>query len=677
MRTSSLAVLFVLFLAICSGIANAQAYSLPNVDSGCPANCRVIPWQAGSDIWNSGTLPVYGQVTCTPLNENGTTDDTTNINNCIAAAAAGTGSYSTCHAAGGCAVFLPAGIIFVNGTIRLQSNVVVRGAKPQGVVNGTTFLPTADGTATTIKLGAGAFITSQNFSFSSNLNPATSFNTFPSTFTLTGIPQKGDQTVTIGSGTVSVGTWIKVFGNDDPSLVNAQTGSLGQCQWCGDNTSWYVQQQMVQVTGINSGTGGAGSVVAISKPLYYTPDTTARTVGGHAEPAGAKYNIITFPTQKAGYENLRFDGSANDIGATPMIQLQGCLFCWLKNIETYATGTGSGSSHVMFLESYGNELRNSYTHDQRSGASGAGYGVDFFNINSDTKIENNVMRHNRHFLAYEGGGSGIAVLYNYMDDQYTDDTTYLGSGRTNHGAHPYMNLYEGNVISHIAADDFFGTSSHNVFWRNWLWGDETMNWSGTPTCPATGTLACTGTPDNGFDAIDLYQSQSYYSFVGNVLGTPPTTSIPTGVNNNCAITTTIARHANWSNATLTNSCASGSCGFDAPTSPGVYSYGNGQLGSAVTSAATIIRNGNYDYKTVGVAFWDGGSTNNTFATSLYYGSKPSFFGLCRWPIAGYDQSPVFGVNPAQAVFLGANITGNNPTLVKGNITGVSGNISIH
>ena len=46
----------------------------------------------------------------------------------------------------------------------------------------------------------------------------------------------------------------------------------------------------------------------------------------------------------------------------------------------------------------------------------------------------------------EGGGSGIAILYNYIDDNYTDDTTYLGSARANHGAHPYMNLYEGTSI---------------------------------------------------------------------------------------------------------------------------------------------------------------------------------------------------------------------------------------
>src|SRR4051812_11552357 len=114
---------FVLFVVLLlTGFVFGQ-YILPNTNSSCPGSCRQIPWLAGSDIWNGGTLPVYSQVTCTPLNENGVTDDTTNINNCINAAGAGTGAYSGCHAAGGCAVFLPAGSIKVSGTVRLQSGV--------------------------------------------------------------------------------------------------------------------------------------------------------------------------------------------------------------------------------------------------------------------------------------------------------------------------------------------------------------------------------------------------------------------------------------------------------------------------------------------------------------------------------------------------------------------------
>lgn len=628
---------------------SGQSYSVPNINSGCPSNCRQIPWLAGSDVWNGGTLPVYGQVTCTPLNENGSTDDTTNVQNCINAATVGTGSYSTCHAAGGCAVFLPAGSIFINGTLRVKSNVVVRGAKPEGVVFGTTYLPTTDATATTLILGTGAQLTNDNFTYS-NISGYNGFATFPSPSSLSGTPQKGDTTVTIGSGSVSVGTWMKIFGNDDPGLIFAEGSILSWCDWCGDNSGFYTQQQIVQVTGFVSGTGGVGSVVNLSRPLYYTPYTTSITVHGHSESAGAKYNTIPFVTQKAGWENLRISGASNDIGGTQVILFQACLFCWEQNVESYVTGTSSGSAHVEFDFSYGGEVRNNYMHDERSGASGAGYDVYFQFVNGDHKVENNVMRHGRHAVVYQGGGSGTAILYNYMDDMYTDDTTYMASARTSHGAHPFMNLWEGNVASHVAADSLWGTSSHFLFFRNWLWGDETENFSFPGGCSG---CAATGTPNNGFDAVDLYGGQEYYAFVGNVLGL---SAIPTGANNSCQITSTSARHANFTNATLTGYNQS-----PAPATPLVYSMGTTLLADGVTgsttasSSGTAIRNGNYDYKTIGVAFWDGGSTNNSIGNSYYYSSKPAWFGTCPWPGEGFDVSGINNLNPAQATFLGANI----------------------
>lgn len=577
----------------------AQSYSLPNVNSGCPDNCRQIPWQAGSDLWNAGTLPNYTAVTCSPLNANGSTDDTSNIQNCINAAAAGTGSYASC--AGRCAVYLPPGTIYINGAVRLKNGVVLRGAGP----------------TTQINLGSGGELTTQNFS-STNISPSTSYSVRQSTYTLTGTPQKGDTTVTIGSGTVSTGTWMKIYGNDDPTLVNG-TGTDGNCNWCGDNTGYYLQQQYAQVTAINSGSGGAGSVVTISRPLYYTPYTAA--VSSLGEPAGAKYSTITFPTQKAGYENFHVTATG-DIGSGSIIYLQGCLYCWVKGVETQNTGSNSDSAHVRIDYSYGTEIRDSYLHDMRSGASGAGYGI-FLNFTSgDHKIENNIMRHNRHSLTYQGG-SGVAVLYNYIDDNYTDDTDYLGSARTSHGAHPYMNLFEGNVISHIAADDFWGTSSHTVFFRNWIWGDETQNWSGA--------VARTGTPGSGYDAVDLYQSQSYYSYVGNVLGR-------TGL------------HTTWSAAKLSITCSTNSCGYESPDSPGVYSYGSSKLGSAAASSTTILRHGNWDYKTIGVAYWDGG-TNHTLASSMYYPSAPKFLSGYPWPLEGPEGNPTINPNAAQTCYL--------------------------
>jgi hypothetical protein len=207
-----------------------------------------------------------------------------------------------------------------------------------------------------------------------------------------------------------------------------------------------------------------------------------------------------------------------------------------------------------------------------------------------------------------------------MDDMYTDDLTYLASARTSHGAHPFMNLFEGNIISHIAADDFWGTSSHFVFFRNWLWGGDSN------TIFAGGTGIPSFPPEEGYDAVDLYTGQTYYSFVNNVLGNP---NLAAGG----------GTKADWSTALMTIDCTTNNCGYESASAPGVYSMGEGlTLGGASvpSSSSTAILQGNYDYKTQGVAF----GTSATYQPSYYYSTKPSFMGSCPYPAQGSDLSPV-------------------------------------
>lgn len=699
-----------LLIALIAGFAlsvapvHAQTYSLPNNNNGCPSGCRQIPWLTGSDLWNGGTLPVYPGANCSPLSENGTTDDTTNINNCITAANAGTGPYAACHTAGGCAVLIPAGTVFVNGTVRLKSNVVVRGA---------------GGNSTFINEGASGGLTTQNFSRSGNLNPPVTFATLPSMFLLTGTPHKGDTQITLNTvpaGGLPVGSWIKVVGNDDPSLV-----SSFQMDYGGDNTGFYLMQQFEQIVSYASGTGGAGSIANISRPLYYPPFTTAVKVGCDAgvcsEPAGAKYNIITFPTQKAGFENMKVSATG-DNGASQIILMQGCLFCWVKGVQTYNTGSNSGSAHVEFMESYGGEIRDGDYHDQRSGASGAGYGIDIFQANGDIKVENNIIRHNRHGIIWEGGGSGTAILYNYIDDEYTDDLTYVGSARSNHGAHPFMSLFEGNIMSHMTADDFHGSGSHIVFFRNWLWGDESG--IGVPGFNPAGM--------SGFNAIDVYTSNPYYSFVGNVLGinglhttwsaatlrtydgfgtnTNPVvysyagqmqfnltsvnasgvyqgtisgTNLPNGDSNGSGnqLANIIFNITGFTNPANNIQCITTATSATSITCGGVATVSETHAGLATwalpSDNATSLNQGNWDMKTNGIAFNEDG-TNDTFAPSWYYSSQP----LAWWKVASYTApwppigSDITGgtatgsngkanMNPARACYVNVMGSPNDPT----------------
>jgi hypothetical protein len=641
----ALTFLIVVCVTLCGHKTVAQSYSLPNTNSSCPASCRQIPWQAGSDIWNNGSLPSYTGVTCTGLHNDGSTDDGPAIQACINALSSGQ------------AAVIPAGAnYYVNSTVSLKSDTVLRGAQAEGA---PPFLPSGQSGETRIVLGSGGQLTTQNFSFSGSLSPGLSYgnSALPSTYTLSGTPQKGDTQLTIGSGTVSAGAWIIVYGNDDPGTVS-NSGQDGFCPWCGINDGAYIRTQIVQVTSIVSGSGGSGSVVNISRPLYYPLYTSSVNVtcpngsGSCTEPSGAKYTVINFPTQHAGFENLRVDGSQHDTGPNRLLWFQGCLECWAKNVETYVTGSNSLSAHIETDMSYGVEIRDSAFHDQRSGASGAGYGIYFQFANSDHKVENNIVFHSRHGLINQGGDSGTTWLYNFVDDLYTDDGSYLASTRSVHGGHSLFNLYEGNIISHFVGDDISGSASHHVLFRNWLWGGETnTSWPsgnlGAFTYPLGGFP-----PSDGYAAVDLYPCNIYYSVVDNVLGRNSPGS---------------GYWATWTGATY-----SGFNEFAATANPFAYSLANTQPSycpGLPTDSSTTITQGNYNANN-GVPATEG--TSATYASSLYYSSEPSFISSnqCSWPEQGSDLSTKGSLQqPAYQRAMGGSCSGSTPLPAPTNLTG--------
>ena len=555
-------------------------------------------WVAGADLPDFGGIPSYTGVTCTGLHDDGITDDGPGIKACLNALSSGQAS------------LIPAGTnYFVNSVVRGKSNIALRGTSTSGTV---------------LVLGASGRIDTQNFSFSGSIYPTTNFQTLPATCQLSGTPAAGDTTLTNSSTdpncNLSVGMYISPYGNDNHALMTS-TGEDGWCGYCAFNDGFYIAQQIVKVASFVSGTGGTGTVFTISRPLYLTPDVSTETVVGNGgtgtqtEPAGAKYTIINFTTTKFGIENITVSGASHDIGSNPIITLEGCLFCWIKGVETSTTGSSSNSSHVQLQVTYGADISGNYFHDQRSGASGSGYGIFTQWISSDGKIENNIVHHSRHSVLFQGGGSGFFIGYNYLDDGYTDDLTYFASSRSSHGGHPFMNLWEGNIMSHFTADEFIGSSSHNVLFRNWLRGGEPNFNLGAGTIPSF-------PPNGGFNAVDLYACQSDYSFVNNILG------------NNSSFPTL----DNWSAATLT-----GYNRNSTNTNPLVYSVDPstctyGPTVSIPASSSTLIRQGNYDYKTLGIAFNDGGTCGSscTYANSLYYASEPTFIGSCAWPAQGSD-----------------------------------------
>jgi hypothetical protein len=204
-----------------------------------------------------------------------------------------------------------------------------------------------------------------------------------------------------------------------------------------------------------------------------------------------------------------------------------------------------------------------------------------------------------------------------------------------------MNLFEGNQISHITADSYWGSSSHYVFFRNSLWGDETQS-TDVP-----------GKPNWGASPLDVWYNQNYYSFVGNVIGIASKWMNP-----------------GWSSYTLRSS----SCSAHGSS---IYDYGcnsNGQYSSLTNTSS--INHGNWDIKTNGVAYWEGGS-NHTLRTSMYYTAKPAFFGGCSWPASGPDLSPMTKTLPAQARYVGNTSCGGGGGTSSGPMPPANLTISVH
>ena len=573
--------LLMLLVVLLWAVPASAIYDVPNNDAGCPANCRQIPWLAGSDVWNGGTLPVRTGVNCTiGLTEgNGTTDNTLAIEACLAAI--GTDQASV----------LPVGMFYVNGQLDIPSNKSLRGRGSNNCSQGTWLSQTFSGdtvaggsaACTTLKLGTNGFI---NFPGSAQLG---------TTFNLSSGYTKGSQSIVASSTPtgMAVNDWLLISELMDTGIPVTNVGVSGTCTWCGENDNLNrVMTQIVQITSVS------GTTIGLSRPLYYT------FLSGLTPHILELTNVGT----KAGLESIKLNGSVTT-RTSPHIQILGCMLCWVKDVETYNTPNTAKAYPIYMQRTYGLEVRDSYFHFGQSNQSDRNYGIGMFGPNSDNKIENNIYRENRHALAQEGGGSGNAFLYNYIDDGWTEDATFLGETAMSHGAHPYMFLLEGNIMSHWADDDDWGSSSHGVLFRNWMWGD------------ATGNFATWSSVNNGFKAMDLESAKKYYSAVGNILGgTAAIQSYP--------------GHVTWSGGII---YPAGACDSGTKAAPIVYALGCRNTFDA-TVRSTAILHGNYDYKTAGQAFWDGGA-DHAIRTSMYYVSKPAFFGSCAWPPFDGTQSP--------------------------------------
>ena len=365
------------------------------------------------------------------------------------------------------------------------------------------------------------------------------------------------------------------------------------------------QQQITYVTGVTS-LGGGSYTVTISPGVYFSNIRSAQA-------PGAWWSGMV---QNDGLENMTIDGS----NVTSNVGIYDCYQCWVKNVRSL----NAGRNHVMLYQSANDVIRDSYFYQSQSHYSES-YVVEVEEA-SAFLVENNIFQQVTNPLMF-GEGSGAVIGYNFsIDDIYSGAPNWAAAAYSVHNAGNEMNLWEGNNFFGIWADDAWGSSSQETYFRNMLIGWQ----SGTTSATFPVMLRAN---DRGF------------SLIGNVLGQPgyhnqyqsyaSSTSAGTGAGKENTSIYTLG----WS---YTGPACSG--GAMASCDPLVYS--------------TLMRWGNYDTvngsvqwnsteaSPIGVPFLNANFTlsyfsalTQTLPNSFYYSGTPTWWPASKpWPPVGPDVS---------------------------------------
>jgi hypothetical protein len=493
---------------------------------------------------------------------NGTTDDTAAIQAAINAAVTDD------------IVYLPTGAYRVTSTLTINKAITLRGDGPD--FTDINWTPSTGG----------------------HILRVTGGGTIGGALSITAGGTKDSSSITISNAsTIAVNDHIVITQTNIAGLVY-DTGYGSQCTWCGNDNPTQAMAQLNRVTAKVSNT------LTLERPLYY--DQTNSPI----------VKRVTM-TQRVGFEDF-FIARTNSGSITGYnIYLQYCSNCWVKNVKSQE----GGEAHFLLQNSYANTIRESWANHGYDSSGGKDYCFFMYFWNSEHLIENNIAESCRHTLVMEAGGSGNVYGYNYtVNEIQSNDPTFMSQSQGTHGAHPHMNLFEGNIVGNMDHDNTWGSASHNTSFRNW-----SRNFSGV------GGVAF------GLWAVDIEQHSYFNNIVGSVLGRPGDTGTQF----------------------LTSGSGKASYRF------GFLSPGASSVSDSNVLATTYIH-ATYDY--IGnQTLFDAGNADHTVPASLYLAGKPAWFGGLRWPMVGSDLTPMTGDIPAKIRFEGGTVppdTGTVPVILR-------------
>jgi len=452
--------------------------------------------------------------------------------------------------------------------ITIPSNVTLRGSGPtQTIINssGTGGIPI-------VQFGNGAA-------------PRAGTNT-----AIIGGATQGSNAITVASSSGIGAGMLMILTQSDLSYMTSQ-GDNGTCSWCSGGIGGD-SGQTVLVTNVN------GTTITFSPPLYIALTNS---------PLAFPFNV---GCTNAGLENLKI--SAQQVGYNPNINFSGVTNSWVKNVESdFADG-----SHLYLYYSLHNTVRDSFFHDGYS--HGPGTTDDQLTLgykSSANLIENNIFWRQHISIMLEWGASGNVIAYNYSTGSYHDQLfAWMISDIDFHGAHPMMNLFEGNIGVHFQPDSTWGSSSHSTIFRNYSTGSNVY----VPPANARGALQMGSAQQETANAMAY--SMDWLTQFNNMVG------VIAGSN---------SLLNNQGAPSIRKSPASGGA------SPACINVGFLSASSTAPTPnnadATMFYHGVYNCAD-GTFTWDVNHPNHSLPASFYLNSKPSWWGSAAWPPIGPDVS---------------------------------------
>ena len=335
---------------------------------------------------------------------NGTTDDTTAVNNAIAQAPAGS------------VVYLPAGTYRLTQPLYLKSDMILRG----------------DGAAMTSLIFEGSGTASRCIGIIRwDSDQTTTY------VTLTGGMTLGSAEITVSSVSgFQVGDVIELEEDNDPAWGWTETWQLrlpGQLN------------RIVSVDAVNRR-------LKLDRVLRYT-FSAARN------PRLRKLTTIS----NVGIEKLFVRRKDSVVGYT--VETKYAVRFWMRNVESYMTYKGhvwmERSYECDVRQSY---FHDAFVF----GGDGQGYGVGCGKRTTDCLIEDNIFQHLRHSMIVGIGANGNVYGYNFSTQRAVDPVLGTPQADLSvHGNYVFMNLFEGNVLEDADVPDWYWPAGPgNTLFRN-------------------------------------------------------------------------------------------------------------------------------------------------------------------------------------------------------------------